>query len=59
MGILCTFSGNYSILDYFNILFILDLNSKFKDFQIFESDTVMQMIYVRTFCGLLLRDFVT
>ena len=26
-----TFIGNYSILDYFHILFILDLNSEFRN----------------------------
>ena len=29
---LYTFIGNYSILDYFNILFTLDLNSEFRNF---------------------------
>ena len=28
---LYTFIGNYSILDYFNSLFILDLNSEFRN----------------------------
>ena len=31
---LYTFTGNYSILDYFNILFILDLNSEFSYFKL-------------------------
>ena len=35
-GSLCTFTGNYSILDYFNILFILDLNSEFRNFKLWD-----------------------
>ena len=41
---LCTFTGNFSILDYFNSLFILDLNSEFRDFQIVGSESVIQRI---------------
>ena len=33
---LYTFIGNYSILDYFNILFILDLNSEFRTFKFWD-----------------------
>ena len=33
---LYTFIGNYSILDYFNILFILELNSEFRDFKLWD-----------------------
>ena len=33
---LYTFIGNYSILDYFNILFILDLNSEFRNFKLWD-----------------------
>ena len=36
MGILYTFTGNYSILDYFNILFILDLHSEFRNFKLLD-----------------------
>ena len=31
-----TFIGNYSILDYFNILLILELNSEFGDFKLWD-----------------------
>ena len=41
MGIFYTFIGIYSILDYFNILFILELNSEFRDFQIVGLQTVI------------------
>ena len=30
------FIGNYSILDYFNILFILDLNSEFRNLKLWD-----------------------
>ena len=33
---LYTFIGNHSILDYFNILFILELNSEFRDFKFWD-----------------------
>ena len=33
---LYTFIGNYSILDYFNILFTLDLNSGFRKFKLWD-----------------------
>ena len=33
---LYTFIGNYSILDYYNILSILELNSEFKDFELWD-----------------------
>ena len=33
---LYAFIGNYSILDYFNILFILDLNSEFRNFKLWD-----------------------
>ena len=33
---LYTFIGNYSILDCFNILFILDLNSEFRNFKLWD-----------------------
>ena len=33
---LYTFIRNYSILDYFNILFILDLNSEFRNFKLWD-----------------------
>ena len=36
MGIFYTFIGNYSILDYFNISFILELNSEFRDFKLWD-----------------------
>ena len=33
---LYTFIGNYAILDYFNSLFILELNSEFMDFILWD-----------------------
>ena len=33
---LYTFIGNYFIMDYFNILFILDLNSEFRNFKLWD-----------------------
>ena len=33
---LYAFIGNYSILDYFNIVFILDLNSEFRNLKLWE-----------------------
>ena len=33
---LYTFNGNYSKLVYFNILFILELNSEFRDFKLWD-----------------------
>ena len=33
---LYTFIGNYSVLDYINILFILDLNSEFRNFKLWD-----------------------
>ena len=33
---LYTFTANYSILDYFNILFILDLNSELRNFKLYD-----------------------
>ena len=33
---LYTFIGNYSILGYLNILFILELNSEFRDFKLWD-----------------------
>ena len=41
------------------ILFILDLNSEFRDFQIVESEIVIQRICFINSCGLFLRDFET
>ena len=48
MGISYTFIGNYSVLDYFNILLILvvELNSEFKDFKL-GAETVIQRICLR------------
>ena len=36
MASLCTFTGNYSGLDNFNILLILDLNSEFRNFKLWD-----------------------
>ena len=33
---LYTFTGNYSILDYFNVSFILEFNSEFRDFKLWD-----------------------
>ena len=33
-----TFIENYSMLDYFNILFILDLKSEFRDFKLWDQN---------------------
>ena len=56
---LYSFIGNCSILDYFIILFILELNSEFRDFQIVGSENATQKICFINSCGLFLRDFVT
>ena len=37
-----TFTGNYSILDYFNILFILDLNSEFRNLKLWDQRLVFK-----------------
>ena len=39
---LYTFTGNYSILDYFNILFILDLNSEFRNFKLWDQKLIFK-----------------
>ena len=36
LAYLYTFIGNYSILDYFNILFILEMKSVFRDFKLWD-----------------------
>ena len=33
---LCTFTGSYSILDYFNISFIFDLDCEFRNFKLWD-----------------------
>ena len=35
---MCTFIGNYSVLDYFDILFILDLDSEFRNFKLWDQE---------------------
>ena len=37
-----TFIGNYSILDYFNILIILKLNSEFRDFKSWDQKQLLK-----------------
>ena len=39
---LCTFTGNYSILDYFTILFILDLNSEFRNIKLWDQKLIFK-----------------
>ena len=36
MGIFVYFHGNYSTLDYFHMLFILELNSEFRDVKLWD-----------------------
>ena len=37
---LYTFTGNYSILDYFSILFILDLNSEIRNIRLWDQKLI-------------------
>ena len=37
-----TFIGNYSILDYLYILFILDLNSEFRNFKLWDQKVLFK-----------------
>ena len=39
---LYTFTGNYSILDYFTILFILDLNSEFRNIKLWDQKLIFK-----------------
>ena len=42
-----TFTGNYSILDYFNILFILDLNSEFRKFKLWDQKLISKDLFYK------------
>ena len=39
---LYTFTGNYSILNYLTILFILDLNSEFRNFKLWDQKLILK-----------------
>ena len=41
---LYTFTGNYSILDYFTILFILDLNSEFRNIKLWDQFVCVEVL---------------
>ena len=49
----------HSLLDYFNVLLILELNSEFRDFKLWDQKTAIQRICFRNSSGIFLRDFVT